>query len=138
MKIEEFINILRKLQTVGVDVSKMTQKDTTETLAKKSGISKEKLGEIGLEPTLKIGIQKYHIAQAYRGQGTSKPPTKEQVEELAKLGISLEKRERDIVQEFIDKSPCSSHTGSFSVDADVEFVSFSAQPFGEDPSKVAS
>ena len=103
MKIEEFINILRKLQTVGVDVSKMTQKDTTETLAKKSGISKEKLGEIGLEPTLKIGIQKYHIAQAYRGQGTSKPPTKEQVEELAKLGISLEKRERDIVQEFIDK-----------------------------------
>ena len=58
MKIEEFINILRKLQTVGVDVSKMTQKDTTETLAKKSGISKEKLGEIGLEPTLKIEFGK--------------------------------------------------------------------------------
>ena len=102
MKIEEFINILRKLQTVGVDVSKMTQKDTTETLAKKSGISKEKLGEIGLEPTLKIGIQKYHIAQAYRGQGDCKPPTEEQVEELERMGISLEKQEKDTVQEFIN------------------------------------
>ena len=101
--VQEFINILKKLQTVGVDVSKMTQKDTTETLAKKSGISREKLKEIGVDPAQKIGSQKGNIAQAYRGQGTSKPPTKEQVEELAKLGISLEKRERDIVQEFIDK-----------------------------------
>ena len=102
MKIEEFINILRKLQTVGVDVSKMTQKDTTETLAKKSGISKEKLEEIGLDPTPKIGKQKTNIAQAYRGKRTCKPPTKKQVEELERMGISLEKQEKDTVQEFIN------------------------------------
>ena len=100
MKIEEFINILKKLQTIGVDVSKMTQKDTTETLAEKSGISKEKLKEIGLNPAQKIGIKKNNIAQAYRGQVIYGTPTKKQVKELAKLGISLEKR--DTVQEFID------------------------------------
>ena len=102
MKVEEFINILKKLQTIGVDVSKMTQRDTIEILSKKSGISKEKLEEMGLDPKLKIGIQKTNIAQAYRGQGTCKPPTKKQVEELERMGISLEKQEKDTVQEFIN------------------------------------
>ena len=92
MKVEEFINILKKLQTIGVDVSKLVTIDTVETLAKRSEISKEKLEEMGLESTLKIGNQKTNIAKAYRGQGTSKPPTKKQVEELAKLGIRLERK----------------------------------------------
>ena len=100
---QDFINTIVILQTIGVDVSKVSISDTIETLAGKSEISREKLKEIGVDPAQKIGSQKGNIAQAYRGQGTSKPPTKEQVEELAKLGISLEKRERDIVQEFIDK-----------------------------------
>ena len=100
MKVEEFINILKKLQTIGVDVSKLVAKDTIETLAKKSGINREKLEEIGLDSTLKIGNQKTRIGQAYRWKGTNKPPTKKQVEELAKLGIGLEKR--DTVQDFID------------------------------------
>ena len=100
MEKEKFIFIIRQLNIIGVDVSKMTQKDTIETLAEKSGISKEKLEKIGLNPTLKIGIQKNYISQIYRGLGTYGAPTKKQVEELAKLGISLEKR--DTVQEFID------------------------------------
>ena len=58
MEKEKFIFIIRQLNIIGVDVSKMTQKDTIETLAEKSGISKEKLEKIGLNPTLKIGIQK--------------------------------------------------------------------------------
>ena len=102
MKIEEFINILKTLQTIGVDVSKIVRNDTIETLAKKSGISKEKLEEIGLDPMLKIGLKRTTIVQAYRGKGNSKPPTQEQIEKLAKLGISIEKRKRDTVQEFID------------------------------------
>ena len=102
MKVEEFINILKKLQTIGVDVSKLVAKDTIETLAKKSGINREKLEEMGLDSTLKIGNQKTRIGQAYRGKGTNKPPTKEQVEELVKLGVSLEKQEKDTMQEFIN------------------------------------
>ena len=87
MKIEEFINILKKLQTIGVDVSKLVTIDTVETLAKRSEISKEKLEEMGLDSTLKIGNQKTRIAQAYRGKGTNKPPTQEQIEKLVKLGL---------------------------------------------------
>ena len=93
MKTEEFINILKKLQTIGVDVSKLVAKDTIETLAEKSGISKEKLEEMGLDPAEKIGSKKNTIAQAYRGKGDTRRPTKAQVEELAKLGISLESKE---------------------------------------------
>ena len=100
--VERFIGTLKQLQTIGVDVSKMSSSDTIETLAKKSGISREKVEEIGLDPAEKIGRKKDNIAQAYRGKGRRKRPTKEQVEELAKLGISLEIQERDTVQEFID------------------------------------
>ena len=100
--VEKFIHTLKQMQSIGADVSKIATMDTIETLAKKSGISREKLEEIGLEAGKKIGSQKDHIAQAYRGKGKCTPPTTEQVEELAKLGISLEKQERNAVQEFID------------------------------------
>ena len=98
--VERFIGTLKQLQTIGVDISKIVWNDTIETIAKKSGISREDVEEIGLDLAEKIGNKKSNIAQAYRGKGKGKRPTKEQVEELAKLGISLE--ERNISQEFID------------------------------------
>ena len=101
-RVEKFINTLVQLQEIGVDVSKLIETDTIETLAKKSEISKEKLEEIGLNPTQKIGIQKSNIAQVYRGNVAGRKPTKEQIEKLASMGVSLEKQERDILQEFID------------------------------------
>ena len=98
--VQEFIDILNQMKLIGIDVSKIRHRDTIETLAKKSGINRKELEEIGLDPTQRIGVKKIEIARAYRGQGTLKPPTNEQVEELEKLGISLE--EKDSVQEFID------------------------------------
>ena len=92
--IQEFLDTLRILQSIGVDISKLTERDTIETLAKKSGISRKKLEEIGLDSMKKIGMQKINIALASRGKGTVKRPTEEQVEELLKLGISLEKKSR--------------------------------------------
>ena len=98
--VESFIKTLKQLKTIGIDVSNIVQRDTIEDLASKSGIDRKTLEEIGLEPIQKIGQKKTNIARAYRGKGTCKPPTKEQVEELEKLGISLEKK--DTIQEFID------------------------------------
>ena len=100
--IGEFIEDIQKLQSIGVDVSKIKIKDTIATLANKSGISREEIEKIGLDPANKIGQRKSTIAQAYRGKGNSKPPTPEQVEELEKLGIILEKQERDTIGEFIE------------------------------------
>ena len=100
--VEKFINTLKQMKSIEVDVSKIMSSDTIETLAKKSGINRKELEEIGLNPSQKLGQKKVDIASAYRGKGGLKPPTKEQVEELEKLGIRLEKIERDSVQEFID------------------------------------
>ena len=90
--VESFIKTLKQLKTIGIDVSNIVQRDTIEDLASKSGIDRKTLEKIGLELTQKIGQKKNNIAQAYRGKGTCKPPTKEQVEELKKLGISLESK----------------------------------------------
>lgn len=98
--VQEFIDTLNQLKSIGVDVSKIVRRDTIETLAKKSDISKEKIEEISLDPTQKIGAKKISISRAYRGKGGFKTPTNEQVEELKELGISLE--EKNTVQEFID------------------------------------
>ena len=98
--VDKFINLLKQLQSIGVDVSKIQNKDTIETLAKKSGISKEKIEKIGLDSTKRIGFQKSDIIKAYRGKGDLRRPTEEQVEELIKLGIVMEKQ--NPVQEFID------------------------------------
>ena len=100
---QEFIEKLQKLQEIGVDISKIVQKDTIQTLAQKSKISEEILKKSGLEPKDKIGKLKYRIAQAYRGKTNSIPPTEEQVKILLDMGISLEKQERDVTQEFIEK-----------------------------------
>ena len=98
--VEKFINTLKQMKSIEVDVSKIMSSDTIETLAKKSGINRKELEEIGLNPSQKLGQKKVDIASAYRGKGGLKPPTKEQVEELEKLGINLE--EIDTIQKFID------------------------------------
>ena len=98
--VQKFIDTLNQMKLIGIDISKLQVIDTIETLAKKSGIDRKRLEEMGLDPTQKIGVTKSSIINAYRGKGTYKPPTNEQVEELKKIGISLE--EKNNVQEFID------------------------------------
>ena len=100
--VQKFIEILKKLQEIGVDNSKMTQRDTIETLAEKSGIDKKKIENSGLDLTYKPGKKLNRIACSYRKErkeiprkkGEHRQPTKQQVEELAKLGISLEYKSR--------------------------------------------
>ena len=101
--IQEFIEKLEILKEQGIDVTKIIQKDTIETLAEKSGVvlTEEKAEELGIELSDKIGYTKMNIARAYRGKGACKKPSQEQVQELLELGISLEARE--IIQEFIEK-----------------------------------
>ena len=102
---QKFIETLKKLQEIGVDTSKMTQRDTIETLAKKSGITIKKIEEIGLKPSDNIGLKREHIIAAHRGRlkNTCKPPTEEELNELRKLGINLDRQDKDTIQEFIDK-----------------------------------
>ena len=100
--VENFIKTLENLRKQGVDISKLVQRDTIETLAKKSKIilEEEQLKKLGIELTDKIGITKTSIIQAYRGKGTSIPPTKEQLKKLLELGIVLDKK--NVTQEFIE------------------------------------
>ena len=100
---QEFIEKLKILEKQGIEVSNIQIKDTIQTLAQKSGvvITEEKAKELGIELSYKIGITKTYIASAHRGNGRGEKPTQEQVQELQKLGISLERR--NITQEFIEK-----------------------------------
>ena len=102
---QEFIDLSISLQGIGVDVRKIKQKDTIETLAKKSGISKEEVEKIGLNSKQKIGNKLEHIKRLYKGSRNGKKLTEEQVKELEKLGISLEPKKRttkEIVQASIE------------------------------------
>ena len=106
--VERFIRKLEILKRIGVDVTKITGSDKIKDLAKKSGIDEKEIEKAGLNPGDNIGISKHTISQSYRAVKEGKepgrtPPTDEQVERLRELGISLEKIERDAVQEFIDK-----------------------------------
>ena len=89
---QEFIETLEKMQETGVDVSKLVRGDTIGSLAKKSGISEEKILEIGLNPEDKIGISKNYIAISYRKDRSY--VSEEQLKILEELGISLEKNLR--------------------------------------------
>ena len=82
------------MKSIEIYVSKIIHRDTIVTLAKKSGINRKELEKKGLDPTQRIGVKKIEIARAYRGNSLGKPPTKEQIEELKKLGISLESKKR--------------------------------------------
>ena len=100
---EGFIKKLEILIEHGIDVTKITQKDTIQTLAQKSGvvITEKKAEELGIELSDRIGTTKTYIASASRGKGCGKKPSEEQVQKLQNLGISLEVR--DITQELIEK-----------------------------------
>ena len=57
--------------------------------------SKEKLEKgLNINPNERIGANKVHIAQRYRGKATGIPPTEEQVKKLLEMGISLESKSR--------------------------------------------
>ena len=100
-RVESFIEIAEKLNSLGVDCSKMTERDTIESLCKKFKISKEKIIEIGLDPNLNIGTIKTRISQVYRGTANGIPPTEKQVKKLKELGIPLDKN-ISAVQKFIN------------------------------------
>ena len=65
---QRFIEKLKILKELKVDVTKIIQKDTIQTLAEKSGvvITEEKAEELGIKLSDKIGITKTYIARAYR------------------------------------------------------------------------
>ena len=102
--IQEFIKNLETLKKQGVDVTKITPKDTIQTLAEKSGVvlTEKQSEELGIELNDKIGQTKTGIASAHRGKGTYQKPTQEQVQRLSELGISLDVLERGtIIQKFM-------------------------------------
>ena len=93
---QEFIDTIKLLQRIGVDTNKLVKGDTIKSLAEKSGITEKQLIETGLNPEDNIGNSRANIAQAYRKEKEGKqanqtPPSQEQVEEMQKLGITLEK-----------------------------------------------
>ncbi len=100
---QEFIEKLQKLQTIGVDVSRIKWDDTIQTIAERSKISIDEIKKIGLELDDKIGQTKNNISQAYRNNRRYSKPTKEQLEVLQGLGISLDKKEKNAIQELIEK-----------------------------------
>ena len=106
--VQVFIDKLKKMQELGIDVSKIKERDTIGDLAKRFGIGEEELKAVGLKSDNAIGRSKNKIAMAYRKKEENKtrnllPPTKEQMKELTKLGISLEMTEKqNTVQIFIE------------------------------------
>ena len=100
---QRFIEKLEILIEQGIDVTKITEIDTIQTLAEKSGVvlTEKKAKELGIELNYKIGQTKRNTISAYRGNGRYKKLTKEEVQKLQNLGTNLEKR--DITQEFIEK-----------------------------------
>lgn len=101
--IDKFIEKMEKLQGIGVDVSKIIQRDTILTLSQKTFVSQEveelieKIKVEGLNPEDKIGTKPSGIRQAYRqakeGKKTSQiPPTDEQVKRMQEMGIILENK----------------------------------------------
>ena len=99
---EEFICKMQKLKELGIDVSKIQQKDTIEKVIKREGleITAEQAEELGIELEYKIGTKRNNIIGAYRGRGRYQKLTQEQISTLLELGVSLEKR--DSCQEFIE------------------------------------
>ena len=61
-----FIEDIKILQKIGVDISKLVQTDTIESLAKKSGITKGQIEQTGLSPEDNIGHRRDMIAGNYR------------------------------------------------------------------------
>ena len=113
--IEEFIEKMEKLQGIGVDVSKIVDKDTILKLAKKTFINQdeeeliEKIKGEGLKPEDKIGSKLNDMRKSYKQAKEGKkleiiPPTDEQVKRMQEIGIRVEQLEKiDTIDEFIKK-----------------------------------
>ena len=99
---QEFIEKLEKIQKIGVDVSRLTSLDTIKSLAKKSGVSEEKIKEIGLNPEDNIGYSKTNIAASYRKDRSY--VDEEQLKRLEEWGISLEKKKGRAGKEIAEAS----------------------------------
>ena len=112
--IEEFIEKMKKLQGIGVDVSKIAYRDTILTLTKKTFVNQdeeeliEKIKGEGLEPGDKIGsklsITRISYRQDKEGKKTRQiPPTDEQVKRMQEMKIMVELEKIDTIDEFIEK-----------------------------------
>lgn len=102
--VQEFIEKLEILKNNGIEVSRIAQHDSIRKLAEKNGFSDfEKLEDAGLDLDYRIGRKLTDIIGAYRGTGSGIQPTEEQIRILSEeYGITLDKQERNITQEFID------------------------------------
>ena len=101
--IEEFIEKMKKLQGIGIDVSKITKSDTILTLTKKTFVNQdeeeliEKIEKEGLNAEDKIGIKLSNMRSYYKkaknGEKTNgTPPTDEQVNRMKEMRIILENK----------------------------------------------
>lgn len=99
---QELIDILETLRNLGIDVSKISAKDTIKTLAEKSGINEDEIRKSKIDPNIRIGGKLSHVSERYRGTVKGNPPTKEQIDRLLQFGISLEKKNRNATQELIE------------------------------------
>ena len=108
--IDEFIEKLEKLQEIGVDVSKIVQRDTILRLTKKTLEEPEKIliqriKKIGLKPDDKIGSKisdiKVDYNKSQRGEDTGGKTiaTEAQVKRLKEMGVW----EKNTIDEFIEK-----------------------------------
>ena len=100
---QDFIMVMKILKENGVDITEISPSDTFETLLSKSEKSVELVEKLGFSPKYQIGKIKGNLASSYKGRSNSKfsRPTKEEVEEIARLGIDLE--ESQLVKRFIGK-----------------------------------
>ena len=98
--IDEFIEKLEKLQEIGVDVSKIVQRDTIlrltqKTLKEPEEILIQRIKGIGLNPDDKIGSKKNNIKFYYNKSQKGKDvvdrtiATEEQVEKIRSFGIKI-------------------------------------------------
>ena len=99
---QELIDILETIQRLGIDISKISVKDTIKTLAEKSGVNEDEIRKSKIDPNIRIGGKLSHVSQRYRGTEKGNPPTKEQIDRLLQFGISLEKKDRNATQELIE------------------------------------
>ena len=108
--VDEFIEKIKKLQEIGVDVSKIVRSDTIlklvgKTLEEPEEVLIKKIKEIGLETDDNIGLKLSGIKVAYNKsqRGEKKHgivATEEQVKILRKMGVWEKK---NTIDEFIEK-----------------------------------
>ena len=97
--IDKFIDDLIILKNIGVEITNIKFKDTIYSLAKKSGIEKKELDNLGLDPEYYIGHHYDRIKQEYRSENYNYDD--EQIKKILTSGIILEKR--NTIDEFIEK-----------------------------------